>query len=72
MQIKEKPIIIKLNPSFYSKGAILQTIKDFSSVCSSDLEKKSKFLITINPKKGIDKNELAHEFCNYCLGLMNQ
>lgn len=59
----------KLNPNFYSKESILNTLEVFENICSGKFEEKS-FEIKLKPKESCDLKELSLEFCNYCLGLM--
>lgn len=64
-------IKFKLNNKFYQKKAIQETIEAFQDVCSAKFNQET-FEICLKPKQECDINKLGYEFCNYCLGLMQQ
>tara|TARA_B100000315_G_C14152186_1_gene396172 strand:- start:36 stop:248 length:213 start_codon:yes stop_codon:yes gene_type:complete len=62
--------VIKLNKSFYNRGAVEETKKKFIQLCECSIEEDGNyFLINIIPKKS--KIDALHfEFANYALALM--
>lgn len=72
---KEKKIIqIRFNSSFYSAQTLLNSMKDFNSLCSTSLKPQdSDFIVELrfsSDMKDEDMITIGHEFCNYTLGSM--
>jgi hypothetical protein len=64
---------IVLDTRLYGYGAVMQAGNDFSESCwvLVDGDKDDKLLVTLRPKlKEISLDNLAYEFSNYTLGLM--
>jgi len=62
---------IKLNRSFYTKEAVLETLEAYKELCSGDVvEKDEGFDVVLDPKEPVDEQELKNEFCNYVLSCM--
>ncbi|UCG95420.1 MAG: HxsD-like protein [archaeon] len=61
-----KKIQIKLNPVFYSRSAIEETLEDFKDICSGKIKKsQSNFIISLKAKEKIDLEKLGYEFLNH-------
>ncbi len=70
MDRKAEKVTIKLNRRFYNIGSIRRGIKDFSGLCSADVNNAEQFEIVLKSKGGLDVQILGYEFCNYVLALM--
>jgi len=75
---ENKMATLALNSSLYSYDAIIKASKEFTGNFWVMIEsyKNDKVIIHLKPKaefeNDIDLNELAQEFYNYTLGMMQQ
>ena len=65
-------VSVKLNSKLYSLTALKKSLADFGDVCTGEVvNKENVFVVKLNPKnQEIDAVNLAHEFCNYVVGIM--